>query len=57
MISIGKKYSFSRTNGMTTVAGYVLFDEPAWVTVKTSDHSGPINLNKAFITSYTEVEA
>jgi hypothetical protein len=56
-MNVGKEYKFNRVNGLTTITGYVLFDEPNWVTVKESDLKTPIILNKTYIASYMEMEA
>jgi len=57
MITMGKKYKFFRTNGLTDISGYVLFEDENWFTVKTSDMFPPEVINKQFIHMYTEVKA
>lgn len=57
MLTIGKKYKFLRTNNLTDIIGYVLFEDQNWFTIKTSDLSAPEVINKQFIHTYKEVEA
>ena len=55
IVEKGKQFKFKMSEGLADIRGYILMDDPTFITVM-QDGKTPIAINKRFVISYKQAE-